>query len=94
MPNDVENMKNIIRERLLTKTLKEWLEIFNGKDVCVEPVLTMKEALLEDEHIKDRKLVVDVEVPNSNGKVIKQMASPIKLSECPVNYKETGYPRR
>ena len=52
----------------------------------------MKEALLEDEHIKDRKLVVDVEVPNSNGKVIKQMASPIKLSECPVNYKETGYP--
>lgn len=92
MPNDVESMKNIIRERLLTKTLKEWLEIFDGKDVCVEPVLTMKEALLEDEHIKDRKLVVDVEVPNSNGKVIKQMASPIKLSECPVNYKETGYP--
>lgn len=92
MPNDVESMKNIIRERLLTKTLKEWLEIFDGKDVCVEPVLTMKEALLEDEHIKDRKLVVDVEVPISNGKAIKQMASPIKLSECPISYKETGYP--
>lgn len=92
MPRDINSMKNIIRERLLSKTLKEWIEIFDGKDVCVEPVLTMKEALLEDKHIKDRELVVDVEVPNSNGKKIKQMASPIKLSECPINYKETGYP--
>ena len=92
MPKDVLAMKEIIRKRILEKTLDEWLEIFEGKDVCVEPVLTMKEALLEDEHIKARKLVVDVEVANSNGKTIKQMASPIKLSECPVKYNKTGYP--
>ena len=92
MPKDVLAMKEIIRKRILEKTLDEWLEIFEGKDVCVEPVLTMKEALLEDEHIKARELVVDVEVANSNGKTIKQMASPIKLSECPVKYNKTGYP--
>lgn len=92
MPKDVSAMKEIIRKRILEKTLNEWLEIFEGKDVCVEPVLTMKEALLEDEHIKARELVVDVEVANSNGKTIKQMASPIKLSECPVKYNKTGYP--
>ncbi|WP_300362350.1 CaiB/BaiF CoA-transferase family protein [Fusobacterium sp.] len=92
MPKDVSQMKEIIRKRILEKTLDEWLEIFKGKDVCVEPVLTMKEALLEDEHIKARELVVDVEVANSNGKTIKQMASPIKLSECPIKYNKTGYP--
>ncbi|WP_300329296.1 CaiB/BaiF CoA-transferase family protein [Fusobacterium sp.] len=92
MPKDVSQMKEIIRKRILEKTLDEWLEIFKGKDVCVEPVLTMKEALLEDEHTKARELVVDVEVANSNGKTIKQMASPIKLSECPIKYNKTGYP--
>lgn len=92
MPKDVFHMKEIIRKRILEKNLDEWLEIFKGKDVCVEPVLTMKEALLEDEHIKARELVVDVEVANSNGKTIKQMASPIKLSECPIKYNKTGYP--
>ena len=41
MPEETENMKNIIRKRILEKTLKEWQDIFQGKDVCVEPVLTM-----------------------------------------------------
>lgn len=92
MPEDIDNLKEIIRKRLKEKTLKEWTKIFDGKDVCVEPVLTMKEALLEDEHIKARELVVDVEIPNSTGKKIKQMATPLKLSECPIEYKKSGYP--
>lgn len=92
MPEDCENMKNIIRKRILEKTLREWQDIFYGKDVCVEPVLTMKETLLEDEHVKARNLVVDVKLPNSQGKTVKQMGTPIKLSECPVQYKEAGYP--
>lgn len=92
MPEDTENMKNIIRKRILEKTLKEWQDIFQGKDVCVEPVLTMREALLEDSHVKERELVVDVPLPNSNGKIVKQTGAPIKLSECPIEYKEAGYP--
>lgn len=92
MSENIKEMKEKIRKRLLEKTLKEWLDIFEGKDVCVEPVLNMREALLEDEHIKDRKLVVDVKVANSQEKIVKQMGTPLKLSECPIEYKESGYP--
>ena len=92
MPENIDLLKEKIRKRIKEKTLKEWNEIFKGKDVCVEPVLTMKEALLEDEHVKERQLVIDVEIPNSHGKKIKQMGTPLKLSECPIEYKETGYP--
>lgn len=92
MPENVSALKEIIRKRILEKTLKEWTDIFEGKDVCVEPVLTMKEALTEDKHVKERKLVVDVELPDSNGKTVKQMGMPLKLSECPVEYVKTGYP--
>ncbi len=92
MPENVSALKETVRKRILEKTLKEWTDIFEGKDVCVEPVLTMKEALTEDEHVKERKLVVNVELPDSNGKTVKQMGMPLKLSECPVEYVKTGYP--
>lgn len=92
MPENVSALKETVRKRILEKTLKEWTDIFEGKDVCVEPVLTMKEALTEDEHVKERKLVVDVELPDSNGKTVKQMGMPLKLSECPIEYVKTGYP--
>ena len=58
----------------------------------MEPVLSLKEALLEDEHIRERELVVEVEVPCSGGKRVKQLGSPMKLSECPVTYDKGGYP--
>lgn len=92
MPHDIEDLKEIVGKRMKEKTLKEWTEIFEGKDVCVEPVLTMKEALLEDEHVKTRELVVDVEIPDFHGKKIKQMGTPLKLSECPIKYEKAGYP--
>lgn len=92
MPENIEEVKEIVKNRLKEKTLEEWNKIFEGKDVCVEPVLTMKEALLEDMQIKSREMVVDVEVPNSDGKIIKQLGTPIKLSDCPPEYKHGGYP--
>ena len=58
----------------------------------MEPVLSLKEALLEDEHIQERNLVVEVEVPCTGGKKVKQLGSPMKLSECPVTYDLGGYP--
>lgn len=84
--------KEIIRIRLKEKTLSEWMDVFKGKDVCVEPVLNMKEALIEDSQIKAREMVVEVNIPNDNDLKIKQMGSPIKLSKCPVEYSKSGYP--
>lgn len=92
MPENVSKIKEITKDRLKEKTLNEWLDIFKGKDVCVEPVLNMKEALIDDEQVKVREMVVEVKIPNSKEKMIKQMGSPIKLSKCPVKYEESGYP--
>ena len=92
MPENVNSLKEKIRKRILEKNLKEWNEIFKGQDVCVEPVLTLKEAFLEDEHIKVRNLINDVKVAGEKEKTVKQMGTPLKLSECPIEYKETGYP--
>lgn len=92
MPEDINSLKDKVRKRILEKTLKEWNSIFDGQDVCVEPVLTLKETLLEDEHVKARKLVREVKVAVDEDKKIKQMATPIKLSESPIDYNKTGYP--
>lgn len=92
MPKDISEMKEKIREKILEKNLDEWLTIFKGKDVCIEPVLNMKEALIEDEQIKARNMVVDVKIAGNEDKYIKQLGNPLKLSECPIEYEKTGYP--
>lgn len=91
-PEDIDVVKEDISEILKSKTRDEWVEVFDGKDVCVEPVLSMKEALLEDAHVKERNMVVDVKVPLGDKKTIKQLGCSVKLSECPVNYEYSGYP--
>lgn len=91
-PQNMEAVKADLRAVLKSKTSAEWMEIFKGKDVCVEPVLSLKEALLDDPHCKARQMVTDVEVPLTGGRTIKQLASPIKLSECPAKYNHGGYP--
>lgn len=91
-PEDLTAVKADIKQVLRSKTRQEWEAIFAGKDVCVEPVLSVREALLEDEHIKSREMVVEVEVPLSGGKRVKQLGTAMKLSACPIEYKRGGYP--
>ena len=90
-PENIDEAKAKVRERIRSKTRDEWTEIFKGKDACTEPVLSLKEALLEDEHNKERGAVVDVKLPDS-GISVKQLGCPIKLSKCPPEYKFAGYP--
>lgn len=91
-PENIDTVRERVRSVLKTKTRDEWTAIFQELDCCVEPVLSLKEALLEDEHIRERNLVVEVEVPCTGGKKVKQLGSPMKLSECPVTYDLSGYP--
>ncbi len=91
-PENISQMKEDIKSILKSKTLDEWINIFRDKDVCVEPVLTMQEALIDDDHIKAREMVVDVPIPTVQGKAVKQMGTAIKLSDCPISYKHAGYP--
>lgn len=68
------------------------MDIFNKLDCCVEPVMSLREALDLDEQIRARGLVVEVDVPCSGGRKVRQLGSPFKLSECPVTYEKGGYP--
>jgi len=91
-PENIKSVKDDIITVIKSKNMDEWLEVFNGKDVCVEPVLSLDEALIKDEHMKAREMVVDVQLPLTNGKTVKQLGTAIKLSACPIEYKHGGYP--
>ncbi len=89
LPGKVEAVKKQIRVIIRTKTRDEWAEIFERTDACVEPVLTLSEAL-NDRLVKERSLVVEVDLPT--GETMRQIAHPIKFSETPQEYREAGMP--
>ena len=91
-PPNFDEVKAEIRGSLKTKTRDEWVEVFSHYDACVQPVLNLKEALLEDEQVKEREMVVDVKLPLHEDVSVKQLATAVKLSECPCEYKFAGYP--
>jgi len=69
------------------RTRAEWEEIFRGVDACVEPALTMTEAL--GSPLAQKRGMV-VEVPRPDGTKIKQVAAPFKFSATPCEYRTTG----
>ncbi|MDO9515762.1 MAG: CaiB/BaiF CoA-transferase family protein [Syntrophales bacterium] len=87
LPEDVGEVKGRIRETILTKTRDEWVKIFEGTEACVEPVLTLAEAL-DDEQVQGRSLVVDIELPT--GEKVRQIAHPIIFSETRQEYRTAG----
>lgn len=91
-PENIAEVKAEIRGIFKTKTRDEWVEVFSHYDACVQPVLDLNEALLEDEQIKAREMVVDVKLPTYDNITVKQLATSVKLSECPCEYKFAGYP--
>ena len=88
-PPDIENVKKRVREIIKTKTRDEWVEAFSKVDACVEPVLSLSEAL-NDTYVKERGLVVDVGLPD--GGKVRQLACPIKFSKTPPEYRQAGAP--
>ncbi len=88
-PEDVGEVKGQIREIILKRTRDEWAQVFEGVDACVEPVLTLSEAL-DDEQVQGRSLVVEFDLP-TGGKV-RQIAHPIKFSETGQEYRTAGVP--
>ncbi|MBW2560602.1 MAG: CoA transferase, partial [Deltaproteobacteria bacterium] len=88
-PEDVGEVKGQVREIIRTKTRDEWTRIFEGMEACVEPVLTLSEALA-DEQIRERSLVVEVDLPT--GGRVRQIAHPIVFSETHQEYRTAGVP--
>jgi crotonobetainyl-CoA:carnitine CoA-transferase CaiB-like acyl-CoA transferase len=70
---DAEPVKARLAAIFATRTRKDWAEALAGADCCVSPVLTIDEALA-DEQLRARRMIVD-----SGG--VTQLALPLKLSE-------------
>jgi alpha-methylacyl-CoA racemase len=84
---DLPKIKKEIREIIQTKTREEWGKIFKNYDACVEPVLTLGEAL-SDPQAQERGMVVELPIPG--GGSVKQLAHPIKYSETAPEYNHIG----
>jgi len=84
---NIAKVKPEIRQIIKSKTREEWINLFQEGDACVEPVLTVSEAL-NSENTKARELIIEVVLPS--GKAIHQIANPIKFSETPQAYEKAG----
>jgi len=86
-PPDCTGVKEEVRKIIKSKTRREWKEIFGKTDACVEPVLSLSEAL-DSELVRERQLTTDVTLPD--GSTVRQPASPFKFSATPPVYGKTG----
>jgi crotonobetainyl-CoA:carnitine CoA-transferase CaiB-like acyl-CoA transferase len=75
-------MKQEVQAAIHQKPLAEWLELFEGIDACVSPVLTPEE-LADHPQIKHRQMIEEITHPEVG--VIKQIGNPIKLSNSTVS---------
>lgn len=88
-PPDVAETKQKVRETIRSMTQDEWVDLFGQTDACVEPVLSLSEALNGD-HARERGLVVKIDLPG--GGSVRQPAGPINFSGTPQEYKNAGVP--
>lgn len=81
-----EEVKKIVQEEFKKKTRDEWVKIFEEEvDTCGGPVNDISEAV-QDPQILYRKMIFEMETPLWG--TIKQVASPIKMSETPAQARQ------
>ena len=71
-------LKNALRVEFEKRSFAELCELFAGVDACVEPVLSLSEAV-EHPQLKARELVS--QVPRGDGSTQAQLACPLKFSD-------------
>ncbi|MEW5863437.1 MAG: CaiB/BaiF CoA-transferase family protein [Pseudomonadota bacterium] len=74
----------IIREIMRTRTKREWIELLEAANVPCGPINDMKE-VFEDPQVRHRGLRVDM--PHPAGSAAPVVASPLRLSKTPVEYR-------
>ena len=87
---DQSEVKQAITEQILTKNYTEWSLIFAAHDVCVEPVLSLDEAL-NSELSQHREWTVEVPLNDSSENATeRQLSCPIKFSRSKPIYRHVG----
>ena len=76
-PQDQQALKREIEIEFEKRDFAEWSQLFAGLDACVEPMLSLAEAV-EHPQLKARQLVA--KVPRAGGDPQQQMACPLKFS--------------
>jgi alpha-methylacyl-CoA racemase len=89
LPEDRANVKAMIRDAIAAQSLDYWNQLFAALDVCVEPVLSLAEAV-ESDLAKQRGWVVDVPLEKGGAETQKQIANPIKFSRSQPVYRYVG----
>ena len=74
---DQQALKHEIEIEFEKRDFAEWSQLFAGLDACVEPMLSLAEAV-EHPQLKARQLVA--EVPRAGSDPQQQMACPLKFS--------------
>lgn len=88
-PEDRAAVKQAVANAIAAQPYAHWQQVFATLDVCVEPVLNLKEAA-ESPLAAERGWVVDVPLTEGNAKTQKQLACPIKFSRSVARYDYVG----
>ncbi len=88
-PEQQRALKQQIQLEFEKRDFAEWSEIFAALDVCVEPMLSLAEAV-EHPQLQARQLVV--EVPRDGKPAQRQIACPIKFSSALPAPQHIGVP--
>lgn len=86
---ELDDVTRQLAEVFLTRTRDEWVEFFEGKEVCFGPVNYLNETF-QNPQVLHRRMVVEIDHPKA-GKV-KQIGLPIKLSDTPGEIRSLGTP--
>ena len=86
---DRQILKQAIRDKIKSKNLAEWNQLFEQLDVCVEPVLSLDEAL-QSQISQQRNWVVNVLLKPNSDQTEPQLACPIKFSRSQMQYHYIG----
>ena len=91
LKTDSAMVKAEFKKIFLTKTRDEWTALAEPYDSCIEPVMSLEE-VSKDQHLNERGMFPQVDVPASNGVKVTQLGCPMHMSECMPEYKWAGYP--
>ncbi|WBW49591.1 CaiB/BaiF CoA-transferase family protein [Peptoniphilus equinus] len=81
-------LKASLRRHFKGEPLSYWTALFKDEDCCVEPVLTLEEALFNPQ-TEARDMVTSLDY---NGRTIRQVACPIHFSRTDNRYDHIGEP--
>jgi alpha-methylacyl-CoA racemase len=86
-PVQQKALKLALQVEFEKRSFEQLCELFAGVDACVEPVLSLSEAV-EHPQLKARKLIS--QVPRGDGSTQAQIACPLKFSEGLPEPRHTG----